>query len=477
MKSSESPGRKKPMSSPVSAKMIEEQPDLAERAQRVDELLEVDAEDRDAGRTGHARPLRTLGLAARLDSRTSDVDILCTPGCACHDRTTRPHLALRSRHVAGCRRTRPVPKPLVIVESPAKAKTIEGFLGRDNVHGDRELRPRPRPAEQREGGAEERHRQGRARLGIDVDDHFEPVCVVPEKKKDSSRALKEALEGRERALPRHRRGPRGRGDLVARPRGAQARPACRSSGWSSTRSPQQAIEEAIANRARARHEARRGPGGPPRPRPALRLRDVARGPAPGRRRDARPGGCRASPPGSWSSASAQRMAFRAASYWDLEGTFAAARRRTRVPRARSSRSTASALASGRDFDPTTGAARRRRRRRRTSTRPTPPRSPPGFARRRRSRSTSVESKPLTERPKPPFTTTTLQQEAGRKLGFSAARTMSVAQRLYENGLHHLHAHRLDEPVGAGGQRGPRRRSERLRRRVPARRRRARTRAR
>ncbi|UVO14281.1 type I DNA topoisomerase [Mycobacterium sp. SVM_VP21] len=47
--------------------------------------------------------------------------------------------------------------------------------------------------------------------------------------------------------------------------------------------------------------------------------------------------------------------------------------------------------------------------------------------------TSVEDKPYTRRPYAPFMTSTLQQEAGRKLRFSAERTMSIAQRLYENG--------------------------------------------
>ncbi len=46
---------------------------------------------------------------------------------------------------------------------------------------------------------------------------------------------------------------------------------------------------------------------------------------------------------------------------------------------------------------------------------------------------SVDSKPYTRRPYPPFRTTTLQQEAGRKLRFTAERTMSVAQQLYEGG--------------------------------------------
>ncbi|WP_425302658.1 type I DNA topoisomerase [Nocardia wallacei] len=46
---------------------------------------------------------------------------------------------------------------------------------------------------------------------------------------------------------------------------------------------------------------------------------------------------------------------------------------------------------------------------------------------------SVESKPYTRRPYPPFMTSTLQQEAARKLRFGSERTMRVAQRLYENG--------------------------------------------
>ena len=47
---------------------------------------------------------------------------------------------------------------------------------------------------------------------------------------------------------------------------------------------------------------------------------------------------------------------------------------------------------------------------------------------------SVEAKPYTRRPYEPFRTTTLQQEAGRKLGFTSQRTMSVAQELYEKGF-------------------------------------------
>ena len=55
--------------------------------------------------------------------------------------------------------------------------------------------------------------------------------------------------------------------------------------------------------------------------------------------------------------------------------------------------------------------------------------------------TAVEAKPGVERPAPPFTTSTLTQEASRKLGFSTERTMQAAQRLFQDG--HISYHRTD----------------------------------
>jgi DNA topoisomerase I len=76
---------------------------------------------------------------------------------------------------------------------------------------------------------------------------------------------------------------------------------------------------------------------------------------------------------------------------------------------------------------------------------------------------AVEKKQRKRNPSAPFTTSTLQQEASRKLGFSASRTMRVAQQLYEGidigggrgGSHHLHAHRLGESGQRGAGRDPR----------------------
>ena len=69
---------------------------------------------------------------------------------------------------------------------------------------------------------------------------------------------------------------------------------------------------------------------------------------------------------------------------------------------------------------------------------------------------SVTEKPYRRSPAPPFMTSTLQQEAGRKLRFGAQRTMQVAQRLYEQGWITYMRNRLHDIVGRGpgGGQGP-----------------------
>ena len=122
----------------------------------------------------------------------------------------------------------------------------------------------------------------------------------------------------------------------------------------------------------------------------------------------------------------ERIAFRSASYWDIEG-------RVR-PRARSapssSRSTAGASRTGRDFghDGVLKPCRCRAPARRVGGALAARRSPAqSFAVR------SVEDKPYRRSPAAPFMTSTLQQEASRKLRWGAQRTMRVAQGLYERG--------------------------------------------
>ena len=121
----------------------------------------------------------------------------------------------------------------------------------------------------------------------------------------------------------------------------------------------------------------------------------------------------------------ERLAFRTASYWDLEAKlrggaseFAATLAKVGGQR----------VATGKDFDSKgkleSNTVRLLGEKDAQSLRETLMRRLPWTV-------TSVEEKPFTQRPSPPFTTSTLQQEANRKLGFSSERTMQIAQRLFQ----------------------------------------------
>ena len=125
----------------------------------------------------------------------------------------------------------------------------------------------------------------------------------------------------------------------------------------------------------------------------------------------------------------ERMAFRTASYWDVEADltpdgesnlFTARAHRGRRPQGRHR----PRLRRRRHADQRQGRPSSTRRRRPAS--PTRSRHPT-------SRVTEVSEKPYTRRPSAPFTTSTLQQEASRKLRLNSRNAMRVAQRLYENG--------------------------------------------
>jgi len=128
----------------------------------------------------------------------------------------------------------------------------------------------------------------------------------------------------------------------------------------------------------------------------------------------------------------ERMAFRSASYWDLEGTFdAGAKHEQRMFRALLHSVDGSRVARGGDFGPD-GQLKRA-----DAVVHLDQAKAEALAAALRDTTydvRSVESKPYRRSPYAPFRTTTLQQEASRKLGFSASSTMSVAQRLYENGF-------------------------------------------
>jgi len=137
-----------------------------------------------------------------------------------------------------------------------------------------------------------------------------------------------------------------------------------------------------------------------------------------------------------------RMRFRAAGYWDIEAEFELAGTSLGKQRPEGEPSSFQArlvsldgdrIAVGKDFEPSTGALRDGVRGDVVTLDEAGAR---GLATRLRAanfRVTRVEDKPYRRKPYAPFMTSTLQQEAGRKLRFSSQQTMRVAQRLYENG--------------------------------------------
>ncbi|MDM7830382.1 type I DNA topoisomerase [Cellulomonas edaphi] len=136
----------------------------------------------------------------------------------------------------------------------------------------------------------------------------------------------------------------------------------------------------------------------------------------------------------------ERMAFVAADYWDVNGTFAVADAGEPVFPARLTALDGRRVASGRDFDDrgvlrssdTTHLTEE------TATALVAGLAEAPFEVR------SLETKPYTRRPAAPFTTSTLQQEASRKLRMASRQTMRTAQSLYENG--YITYMRTDSPV-------------------------------
>ena len=316
-----------------------------------------------------------------------------------------------------------MPKPLVIVESPAKAKTIAGFLGGDFVVESSigHIRDLPRSAADVPAAYKG---EPWARLGVDVDNGFKPLYVVSREKKDQVKKLKQLLKDASElylATDEDREGESIAWHLLQVLNPPDTIPVKRMVFHEITRP---AIERAVNEwreldrRLVDAQEARRildrlygyevSPVLWKKVMPKLsagRVQSVATRILVERER--------------------ARMRFRAASYWGLEGTF------TKLEDAFTAGLVAvdgTRLATGKDFDEQ-GAVKGK-----VLLLDEP--GARGLAERLDGAEfavRSVEEKPYRSSPKPPFMTSTLQQEAGRKLRFSSQRTMQVAQRLYENG--------------------------------------------
>ena len=312
---------------------------------------------------------------------------------------------------------------LVIVESPAKAKTIAGYLGKDwlveaSVGHIRDIpTPSEMPAEIKRGPF--------GRFGVDIDDDFAPYYIVDADKKKKVAELKRALKSADElylATDEDREG-----EAIAWHLKETLQPKVPVKRMVFHEITKEAIQRA-ANNTRDidmplvdAQETRRildrlygyevSPVLWRKVRAGLsagRVQSVATRLVVERERE--------------------RMAFVAANYWDVEGDF--------TPDGQSNLFTArltgvdgQRVATGRDFadDGTL-----------TNTKVTHlDRSrAEGIAYAVRAADvsvTSVAEKPYTRRPSAPFTTSTLQQEASRKLRLSSKNAMRVAQRLYENG--------------------------------------------
>ncbi len=320
-------------------------------------------------------------------------------------------------------------KPLVIVESPAKAKTIAGFLGSDYTvkASVGHIRDLPRSKEEVPDAKKVTH--GRL-AGIDPEDHFDAVYVVPANKKKVVAELKAALKGADELILATDEDREGEaiGWHVLEALGPRV-PVKRMVFHEIT---PHTIREALAN-----------------PRDLdMKLVEAQEG----RRKLDRIVGWETSPVlwrvfGRGQAASAgrvqsvavrmvvererARMRFRSGQWHDLEGTFLAEEQPFRASLVDLD---GKRVAEGRDFDAATGSIAVARA---NDVVLLDAEKASGLADRLRDvpyRVTSTESDPFTERPRAPFTTSTLQQESGRKLRYTAARTMAVAQRLYERGF-------------------------------------------
>jgi DNA topoisomerase-1 len=320
--------------------------------------------------------------------------------------------------------TNPAGKSLVIVESPAKARTISKFLGKDfeveaSIGHVRDLPQGAKEVPEQYKGEEWSH------LGVDVNHDFAPIYIVPAGKKQQVTKLRQALKrARELylATDEDREGEAISWHLceLLKPKVPVHRLVFHEitrEAISKALAAPRAIDDGLVRAQETRRILDRLYGYEVSPllwrkvRPRLsagRVQSVAVRLIVDRERE--------------------RRAFVQATYWDLLATFQTGKGQAfqatlvsvggkRIP-------------AGKDFDPATGqpksdqlalldadAADQLAQSLRTA----------------QFRVSALEDKPYTSKPSPPFTTSTMQQEANRKLGFTARRTMKTAQSLYENG--------------------------------------------
>ena len=325
---------------------------------------------------------------------------------------------------------------LVIVESPAKARTIASYLGPGYTVESSVGHIRDMPDRAAEIPAKYR-KEPWARLGVNVDDNFQALYVVPNDKRQQVSKLKDLLKGADELLLATDEDREG--EAIAWHLLEELKPKVPYHRMVFHEITPEAIAEAVANPRELdqalvdAYQARRvldrlygyevSPVLWKKVMPRLsagRVQSVATRLIVDRERD--------------------RIAFRAAQYWDLEAEFATVPGQGEKPDGGPNSFNATLVtvdgkrvAQGRDFN---SVGQLRANDSRGDVLHLDGTAAAELAGRLQSADfavKSVERKPFKRSPYAPFRTTTLQQEASRKLGFSAKQTMSVAQRLYENG--------------------------------------------
>ena len=320
-------------------------------------------------------------------------------------------------------------KPLVIVESPAKARTIARFLGSEFVVESSVGHIRDLPKDAKEIPAAQKG-ESWARLGVDVDNGFKPLYVVNSEKKHVVTKLKAALKGATElylATDEDREGESIAWHLMEVLNPPQGMPVRRMVFHEITPG---AIQDAVEN---WRDLDRRLVDAQETRRILDRLYGYEVSPVLWRKVLPRLSAGRVQSVATRILVERERarMRFRSASYSDIEGRFS----RDSPPfGATLVAIDGTRLATGRDFDET--GKRTASDRLSNDIVVLDPEGARGLVARLADSTfsvKSVEEKPYKRLPYPPFMTSTLQQEAGRKLRFTTQRAMSVAQRLYENG--------------------------------------------
>ncbi len=318
-----------------------------------------------------------------------------------------------------------MPRTLVIVESPAKAKTIEKYLGKgytvESSIG--HIRDLPKSAAE----IPERYKnEGWARLGLNVEDDFRPLYVVaPEKRSQVAKLKKLASEADEVVLATD---DDREGESIAWHLLQELKPKVPVSRMVFREITKDAIQAAIAHPRKIdenlveAQEARR----------ALdRLYGYEVSPVLWRKIAPKLSAGRVQSVATRMlvERERERMKFVSGSWWDIGAVLVTDQAET-FP-ANLLEVAGQRLAGGKDFDPATGKLRADAKVLLLDE--AQARSLAESLTGRPFTVASAEEKPFTQRPYAPFITSTLQQEGGRKLGLSASATMRTAQRLYEGG--------------------------------------------